>query len=442
MWFAESKSNEKLDLDFLRTRDVRQQLLNDSLRHAAGSAGSIVMISSNIPGSDKYRPGICRCLRDAIVSLEKIIDLKTTSIQSDLLGPFCLTLSSITPRKAKMAAIEIEMQYQHRRLLDVDVYSTDGHQVDRASLNLASRPCLMCNEPARECIILKHHSNRELLSQVDLLLQHWTSLPKFISPEKLANSLSLGALRELELTPKPGLVDCYNSGSHVDLSYEKMRISVDLLPLFFDDIIKCHQRQLSMQDFIQTGIAAEQRMSQAINSNAHKGFIFLSGITLMAACLCKGKLSKIRQTISAIAKNFFANFGSINSRSIYIEKHYGIRGIKAEIEQGLPSIFDHGWPKYREVLDAGWSTKHAEFYLMAILMQHVDDTTAVHRCGLSGLARLRQDGKVLQRCLENQQEDPEPMLIALNHDYCQLGLTMGGVADCMALTLALQETTG
>ena len=76
---------------------------------------------------------------------------------------------------------------------------------------------------------------------------------------------------------------------------------------------------------------------------------------------------------------------------------------------------------------------------MALLMQHVEDTTAIHRCGLEGLSRLRQDGARLQRLLQKQQE-PEPMLTALNEQYRELGLTMGGVADCMALTFALQET--
>ena len=44
-----------------------------------------------------------------------------------------------------------------------------------------------------------------------------------------------------------------------------------------------------------------------------------------------------------------------------------------------------------------------------------------------------------QRLLE-QQEPPEPMLADLNREYRSSGLTMGGVADCMALTFALQES--
>ena len=87
----------------------------------------------------------------------------------------------------------------------------------------------------------------------------------------------------------------------------------------------------------------------------------------------------------------------------------------------------------------GLDPEHASFYLMAVLMQRLEDTTAVHRCGLAGLSRLRQDGARLQRLLE-QQQAPKPMLAALNQEYRRIGLTMGGVADCMALTFALQET--
>jgi triphosphoribosyl-dephospho-CoA synthase len=114
-------------------------------------------------------------------------------------------------------------------------------------------------------------------------------------------------------------------------------------------------------------------------------------------------------------------------------------GIQAEAEQGLPAVFEHGWPRYREALEAGWGREQASFYLMSVLMQRVEDTTAIRRCGLEGLSRLRRDGARLQRLLERQQA-PEQMLTDLNQEYRRSGLTMGGVADCMALTFALQES--
>jgi len=39
----------------------------------------------------------------------------------------------------------------------------------------------------------------------------------------------------------------------------------------------------------------------------------------------------------------------------------------------------------------------ASFAMLARLMQTVEDTTALHRCGLAGLERIREDGARLER---------------------------------------------
>ena len=78
---------------------------------------------------------------------------------------------------------------------------------------------------------------------------------------------------------------------------------------------------------------------------------------------------------------------------------------------------------------------------MAVLMQSVEDTTAVHRCGPEGLDRLRADGRRLEGLIEPG-EDYLPWLADLNDEYRRLGLTMGGVADCLALCFALHEWIG
>ena len=427
-------------LHFVEARDGRQRELDRTLGQARPEdAASFLLISANVPGYDKHRPGISRLLRGALDSFQAAIGLKVLVTRRDLLGPFYIASSNLPPIDAKRAALIIEAENPSARLLDVDVYRPDGSQVDRAGLGLSPRSCLVCAEPARECILLRRHSNLELLEQADLLLRPFVPSPCRILPEPLATNLRMGVLRELDLTPKPGLVDRQDSGSHADLSYAGMRASAELLPLYFDDILRCHQEQGSLQDFVQAGIDAENRMAREIQSNAHKGFIFLSGLVLMAACACAGRADLLRQEISEIANAFFAHFGSPDSHGARIRNRHGLGGVRAEAEQGLPAVFEHGWPKYREALEAGWDPEHAGFYLMAVLMQRVEDTTAIRRCGLEGLSRLRRDGTRLQRLLE-QQQAPEPMLAALNQEYCRSGLTMGGVADCMALTFALQET--
>jgi triphosphoribosyl-dephospho-CoA synthase len=112
-----------------------------------------------------------------------------------------------------------------------------------------------------------------------------------------------------------------------------------------------------------------------------------------------------------------------------------VGGIYGEARLGLPSVFDAGLPVLAATPVPSERTRHR---LMAVLMQTVEDTTAVHRCGLAGLARLRSDGATLQRSVEGG-GDYLPWLATLNDDYRRLGLTMGGVADCMALCFGLHD---
>jgi len=104
----------------------------------------------------------------------------------------------------------------------------------------------------------------------------------------------------------------------------------------------------------------------------------------------------LRPKIAEIASGFFTRFGSPASHGAGVRIVMGWAASALRLS-GLAAVFEHGWPRYREALEAGWTPEHAAFYLMAILMQQVEDTTAVHRCGLEGLGRLRQDGARLQK---------------------------------------------
>ena len=410
----------------LEARDSREDARLQALERAASQqAGSLVFISTNMPGPQKHRPGQTSMVSGALRSLERSIGLEVRESRRDLLGPYHLATAKVPAPEAKRAAIALEAERPSGRLLDLDVYALDGHPMDRVALGLPPRRCLVCSEPARECIRAGRHSQEEVLAQVDQLLAPFRPVLAAMAPEPLAGRLHRGALEELELMPKPGLVDPHDSGSHPDLSLASMRVSVDLLPLYFADLLRLGRNGRPWREAVEAGMAAEARMFEAIGSNAHRGFLFLSGLVLLAAQAAGGRPDRLRPEIAALACHHFATA---------VPKRPG--GIQREAEQGLPAIFEHGWPRYREALEAGWPQNHARFYLMAILMQRVEDTTALHRCGPEGLARLRTDGRTLQRLLE-QGQAPEAWLASLNEDYVRMGLTMGGVADCMAITFAL-----
>lgn len=419
---------------YLATRDERQQKLQRAFQRAAlDAAPTVIAISTNVPGYPKHLLGLSRLAREALATLRLCPGFQTLHAGPDALGPFYLALCDLAPQEAKRWAVDLEQETPSARLLDLDVYSSQGIQVGRAELGLPPRSCLLCGEPAGECMRLLRHSQAELRARAAELLGA-VIVPQ---PQDLAERLVLGARMELHLTPKPGLVDRHDQGSHPDLSYESMQASIDLLPHYFRALLQGIQEGHPLNRCVQHGIEAENRMHTKIQANGHKGYIFLSGLLLLAAAQAGGEVAALRRSIAKLALAFFSAFEPRNTPGASVRADRGLGGIRAEAEKGLPALFEHGWPAYQAALDAGWDQEEAGFYLMAVLMQCVEDTTAIRRCGPEGLTRLRQDGAYLQRRLERR-EDPRAALQTLNEDYCRQHLTMGGVADCMALVFALE----
>jgi triphosphoribosyl-dephospho-CoA synthase len=424
-------------LDYLEARDARHAQLQRAFTRL-GPADSILFLGANIPGPDKALPGLAGLLRSALNALP--FPVRMFHSGWDCLGPYHLARVSRSPRETKLAALVIEEASPSGRLLDLDVYGPDGLQVGRTALGIPPRPCLLCEEAAMDCIRLQRHSPAELRARVEALLKPYGALPERIHPERLAENLVRGAQRELDLTPKPGLVDRQDCGSHPDLSYAAMRASIGLLPTFFEAILACSRRRGTLRDFTRIGIEAEARMNLAIQTNAHRGYLFLAGLLLMAALEVDGEIVLLREAIARIAEAFFAQDDPRETPGARVRNRFALGGILGEARHGLPAVFTHGWPRFREMLSMGGDPEWAAFYTMGHLMQRVEDTTAVRRCGMEGLTRLRTDGETIQRSLERGQA-PEPLLAALNEEYRAIGLTMGGVADCLALVFALEDST-
>jgi holo-ACP synthase CitX len=414
---------------------LRQQLLDArearqaAVARACATGHAVVAVSVNVPGPEKCPPGV-RCLvRVAGEEVERVLAAQPVADGIDALGPWAIFGADLPPATVKLATVDMETTLPAGRLLDLDVYDSMGSQVDRVALGFPARSCLVCPRPAVECIRLHRHASGDVGAAATRLLLR-----------VLASALVRGARTELELTPKPGLVDRLDSGSHPDLSFDDMSRSIDLLPAYFDDLLDLDE-PLDMAASVAVGQRAERRMIDAIGSNAHKGYIYLAGLVLLAARTATDQPS-LRSNVSMLARRVLdrrtlpeATTAS-PSHGDRARADHGVAGIVGEALQGLPSVFERGLP----VLDAsgGPAVKHL---LMAILMQSVEDTTAVHRCGTAGLARLRADGSRLQRQIECG-DGYESWLVALNDEYRRRNLTMGGVADCMALCFALNDWFG
>jgi triphosphoribosyl-dephospho-CoA synthase len=413
--------------DLLEAREARQATL---ARLRGGADRAVVFLSVSVPGPGKRKAGLAALQRLTAEALGRALPVTPLESGHDALGPWAVLRVSLPPDVVKRAAVDLEASLPAGRLVDLDVYDLTGGQVDRASLHLPARPCLLCDLPAAECIRRSRHTTGDLSAATDGLLIR-----------VLASSLVAGARTELELTPKPGLVDRLDCGSHPDLSFDSMSQSIDLLPAYFEDLLD-HAGLADLSACIEAGIRAERRMNETVGANAHKGYIFLAGLVLLAARTSAGP-EEMRRQVAALAERILGPRAAQDDRGRSATTSHGARvrtdhalgGIYREARLGLPSVFDAGLPVLGATPALSRRTRHR---LMAVLMQTVEDTTAVHRCGLAGLARLRTDGVSLQRLIE-EGGDYLSWLAALNDDYRRLGLTMGGVADCMALCFGLHD---
>ncbi len=260
--------------------------------------------------------------------------------------------------------------------------------------------------------------------------------------EKLAASLVKGANMELYLTPKPGLVDRADSGSHPDLSLLIMERSIAYVSDYLDEIVcsLANDEPFVFQKNI--AIRAEQCLLDNLGTNTHKGFIFLSGMLLIAHWHASSSDEQsVRMTLSSLSRDFFKTGGEITSNGQQARKKFNAGGIVLESINGFPSVFDEALPVFRTAMQQHGCFETASFAMLARLMQTVEDTTTLHRAGPEGLSRVKRDGQRLEQIIASG-DDYISHLSELNRIYVQMNITIGGVADMLGLSYGYLIASG
>ena len=110
--------------------------------------------------------------------------------------------------------------------------------------------------------------------------------------EQISKLLEKNAIQalidEVETTPKPGLVDLWDSGSHKDMDINTFYDSIDSLKGYFYEVsmvsFNNHDPSNLFKEIRPIGIEAEKKMlSKTKNVNTHKGLIFSLGILVSAS---------------------------------------------------------------------------------------------------------------------------------------------------------------
>jgi triphosphoribosyl-dephospho-CoA synthetase len=269
--------------------------------------------------------------------------------------------------------------------------------------------------------------------------------------ERLAVALAEGAALELYLTPKPGLVDLADCGSHPDLSLSTMERSLQFIADYLRALLSSLQTGESFAHQAAIGKRVEQTMLQVLGTNTHKGYLFLSGLLLVARWQTSSHHEQsLKSAVTSLAAEFFESGEEQITNGGQVRGRYQAGGIVREALNGFPALFDEALPAYRSAIAQDGCFRRASFAMLARLMQTVEDTTTLHRSGTLGLSRIRRDGRMLEKILADN-NDVIAFLNGLNRDYIRMNLSMGGVADMLGLSygyliargdIALKPETG
>jgi triphosphoribosyl-dephospho-CoA synthase len=230
-------------------------------------------------------------------------------------------------------------------------------------------------------------------------------------------------------------VDLHDCGSHPDLSLDLMERSIGLVGAYLRTLGASLLRDEPLRAQIAIAQRAEQVMLAELGTNTHKGAIFLAGVLLIGAYRVGSHDDEpaLRAAVSSVAREIAEVAAPRATHGEAARRRYRVGGILGEVEAGLPSVFEVGVPAFRAAVLRGDDHAAASFSMLARLMQTVEDTTALHRCGSAGLARLRADGAGLERLVATGAH--VPFLRERNALYRRMNLTMGGVADLLGAGL-------
>ncbi len=336
------------------------------------------------------------------------------------------------------------------RLFDLDVIRPDGTQVGRTELGLPQRLCLLCGNPAKDCARSRRHTVAELQEKTRSILQ--SAVDEISCDTKKAADLACRALLyEVATTPKPGLVDRANCGSHRDMDFFSFMNSASVLWPYFKECAEIGRRT-ALQPAPETlpllrraGQRAEAEMFAATKGvNTHKGAIFSMGIL----CGALGRLpeelwkdtDRVLDECAAITKGIVAaDFAGLTlenaqtaGQKFYLK--YGITGVRGQMEAGLPAVREAGLPVLREGIARGLSVNDAGCAALLALITASTDTNIIARGGI----KVWED--TVSRLKALLAENPYPnreTLEALDHEFIQQNLSPGGSADLLAVCYLL-----
>src|ERR1700691_340724 len=250
-------------------------------------------------------------------------------------------------------------------------------------------------------------------------------------------------IAEAELTPKPGLVDGRSSGSHADLSLDRMRRSADAIAPYLARMALASaeaQMDTSLRAVVASiGREAESAMLRATSgSNAHKGAIWVLGLLVCAASLSEGSDPEF----VAEAAGYLARLPdrarpqAVSHGDVVLER-YGATGARGEAYLNFPHVIKIGLPALEAARKSGQTERDSRLAALLAIMSHLDDTCVLYRGGPEAQRIVHEGAARVIKVGGPGSSDGDAALIAFGQQLVSLHISPGGSADLLAATLFL-----
>ena len=345
----------------------------------------------------------------------------------------------------KQQTCQIEDSFPMGRLFDMDVIAPDGTKVSRQDVGLKPRKCLLCGGDAMLCGRSRAHSVEELQSETERLLQEGLLAQKAAD---IGNKAVYALICEVYATPKPGLVDLNNTGSHTDMDLRMFAASAEALGPYFTACARIGMETAGLapaETFSRLrteGLAAEPVMYMQTNgANTHKGAIFTMGLLCGAAGRTDSRqpeviLTEVAAMTAGLCQKDFAGIteetAATAGQTLYAK--YGITGIRGQAEAGYPALLQVGLPVLEKGLTQGLDLNDAGCGALLHLLCAVTDTNMIARSNLDTAEAMTD--KIAAILLETPYPD-KAVIEALDGEFIEKNLSPGGAADLLAATYFL-----
>ena len=284
--------------------------------------------------------------------------------------------------------------------------------------------------------------------------------PESTRPYLMAALAERALRRELDTPLKPGLVGPDSSGAHTDMDYALMQKAIAALRPYWSRMAKA-----SVPPLLQMiGIEAEKAMKKATGGvNTHRGAIFALGLALnargmevtvteevMQNRLCKIAGVILHNGLIDSALHFTAQGAPASQRTHGEQavKQYGVKGAREMALEGYKDLWTNWLPYYRSL--RGQASSCPEQQTLLRIMSTLDDTCVIHRVGYERAQEVKREAadvlmaeekwffaKPCEKYFSSAGNNLQDLCVR----YAAEGISPGGAADMLALTILIDSLT-